>query len=287
VSTFTLVPIVAVSLVAVASVLVVPRVHPATAARLLTLLTAVASLAAVTWCSVMAAAHLVATWPALLPHAALAGFILDYGPVPAWLGWSTVAVLAWGSTSVAWLAGRVLRERGAVPPGEGVVVVERDDVVAFAVPGRRPRVVVSAGLLSRLHPDELAVVLAHEQAHLRHRHHLYALATFVAGRFAPWLLPATRLARFSLERWADEDAARQLGDRRLVARAISRAALHQRTTLSSAFGGHGVARRAELMLAAPPALPDVRHAWAVTTSTVSSAVVANSGLDLHHVLMHL
>lgn len=55
----------------------------------------------------------------------------------------------------------------------GVRVLEADTPVAYCVPGLgHSRVVVSAGALGALAPEELAAVLAHERAHLRARHDL-------------------------------------------------------------------------------------------------------------------
>lgn len=47
----------------------------------------------------------------------------------------------------------------------GAFVVDHPDPVAYSLPGREPRVVVTSGALDALSPDELAGVLAHERAH--------------------------------------------------------------------------------------------------------------------------
>ncbi|PYC61400.1 M56 family peptidase, partial [Streptomyces tateyamensis] len=70
---------------------------------------------------------------------------------------------------------------------------------------------------------ERAALLAHERAHLRARHHLF----LAAAEYAAVLHPALRRLRgplgYHLERWADESAARSVGDRALTARAVGRA----------------------------------------------------------------
>jgi Peptidase family M48 len=42
--------------------------------------------------------------------------------------------------------------------------------LAYCVPGREPRVVLSHGVLQVLDREQIDAVLVHEQAHLRHRH---------------------------------------------------------------------------------------------------------------------
>ncbi len=60
---------------------------------------------------------------------------------------------------------------------------------AFCIPGARPLLVLSSGMVEEFAPDELAAVVAHERAHLAERHHLLLLP-FVAWREALPVLPA-------------------------------------------------------------------------------------------------
>jgi signal transduction histidine kinase len=53
---------------------------------------------------------------------------------------------------------------------EGLRVLDGALPLAYCVPGRSPRVVLSGGALRVLDRDQVQAVLAHEQAHLRHRH---------------------------------------------------------------------------------------------------------------------
>ncbi|MEV6597792.1 M56 family metallopeptidase [Actinoplanes sp. NPDC051346] len=57
-----------------------------------------------------------------------------------------------------------------VPPG--LRVLDGPLPFAYCLPGRNPRVVVSGGALRILDSSQVAAVIAHEQAHLRHRHDL-------------------------------------------------------------------------------------------------------------------
>jgi predicted transcriptional regulator len=90
------------------------------------------------------------------------------------------------------------------------------------------------------------------------------------------LVPVARAAGWAAERWADEDAAHVVGDRRLVARALARAALHLHDTArppgagapGAALGAlHGaVLTRVQALLAGPPR----RHTLATVTLTALS-----------------
>jgi hypothetical protein len=51
--------------------------------------------------------------------------------------------------------------------------------LAYCVPGREPRVVLSDGVLQVLDRDQIDAVLAHEQTHLRHRHE-WVMESFTA-----------------------------------------------------------------------------------------------------------
>ena len=122
-------------------------------------------------------------------------------------------------------AGTVRRLRGPEPPEDGLVVADWAAPLAVAVPGRPGHVLVTSGMLRLLDAPERRAVLAHERAHLRHRHHLAVSAAAAAAAVNPLLRPAREAVTYLVERWADEDAAADVGDRRLVARAVARAAL--------------------------------------------------------------
>ncbi|KQX83175.1 M56 family metallopeptidase [Streptomyces sp. Root1310] len=111
-------------------------------------------------------------------------------------------------------------------PGTQVVVLPDGTPYAYALPGRRrDRIVVTTALLDRLEPAERRALFAHERAHLAGGHHRHLLAVRLAARANPFLWPLRAAVAYTAERWADEDAARSVGSRRTVARAIGRAAL--------------------------------------------------------------
>ena len=107
-----------------------------------------------------------------------------------------------------------------------VVVLDSERPEAFATPAGGGRIVVTSGLLRALSADEQQVLFAHESAHLRHRHAWWVLAAQLCAVVNPTLRGVARATGQTVERWADESAAIAVGDRRLAARALARAALH-------------------------------------------------------------
>ncbi|MFB6812363.1 M56 family metallopeptidase [Streptomyces sp. NPDC056387] len=124
---------------------------------------------------------------------------------------------------------------------DGELLVLADEFPdAYALPGRPGRIVVTAGMLRALSAAEREALFAHERAHLRGRHHLFTAVTELSALCHPALGALREPLAYALERCADEAAAHAVGDRRLTAQAIGRAALAAR----------GAARRPDLALAA-------------------------------------
>jgi Zn-dependent protease with chaperone function len=152
---------------------------------------------------------------------------------------------------------RDLRRLCAQRPA-GMVVLADPVPQAFAVPGRGGHIVVSSGMLSALDGPQRRVLIAHENAHLDARHYWHTGLARAAAAMNPLLDPLNRTSRYLCERWADETAARTVGDRRLAAASLARAALAaagspiRPTTL--AYDGPGVVARVAA-LQAPPSKP--------------------------------
>src|SRR6185437_12216817 len=106
-----------------------------------------------------------------------------------------------------------------------VVVTEDAAADAYTVPGWPCRIVITRGMLSALSPGEREVLLAHERAHAQRSHYLYTSAARLAAAANPLLRPVAAQAGYTVERWADERAAAQAGNRTLAAVAVARAAL--------------------------------------------------------------
>jgi Zn-dependent protease with chaperone function len=150
-------------------------------------------------------------------------------------GWGLLAAVAAGVLLTAALvfAARAARDLVAasracrrLDAGHQKLVITRDDrPTAYSLPARTGTVVVSTGMLRLLSADERRALLAHEDAHLRHHHVAYVLLADLAAAANPLLRPLARHVRLAVELWADESAAAEVGDRRLVARALARASL--------------------------------------------------------------
>ncbi len=188
-------------------------------------------------CSTAALALLAAFAAARAPLLAAAGdysqLVMRRGdPIPAAAG--AVAALALASAAVAVAVmfrnrARALaesyRRSAGLHADDGIVVVPGPAIEAYALPGWPGRIVVSGRLLEHLDSRCQAALIAHEQAHLAGRHHLFAAMTRLAAAANPLLLPVARAVDYTVERWADEHAAAVTGDRRLVAETIGQVAL--------------------------------------------------------------
>jgi Zn-dependent protease with chaperone function len=137
---------------------------------------------------------------------------------------------------------RRLIERHALGAGPGdSVIVGGPDVVMAAAGLRRPRVLVSAGALTKLDDDELNAGLDHERGHIARRHRfvqLFAQLCHAVGRFIPGSRRALTELAFHLERDADLWALRRANDPYALASAICKAA---GATPRRAFGAMSLA----------------------------------------------
>ncbi|SFX57156.1 M56 family metallopeptidase [Streptomyces atratus] len=167
---------------------------------------------------------------------------------------------------------------------------------AYALPGRPGtpgRIVVTTGMLRALDPAERDALLAHERAHLKGRHHLFIAAAEAAALCHPALRSLRAPLGYALERCADEAAASAVGDRRIAARAIGRAALaaraaegapqpRPRVALAAAAGP--VPRRVAALLGRSTARPRVGRVAAaalLACLVVSGAAALDATSDLH------
>ncbi|GAA0691652.1 M56 family metallopeptidase [Kitasatospora atroaurantiaca] len=210
--------------------------------------------------------------------------VRDAVPFHEAVGTGSLIALALVVTACAVTALRHLRVRArarsvlrSVPYGDGPAVAHDDRPYAYALPGAPGRIVVSTGMLESLDEDEQRALIAHEQAHLAGRHHRVRLATQLASAVNPFLRPLQKAVAYSTERWADEDAARAVGSRRLTARAVARAALvsHHAAPGLPAFAAPGpVPRRVAALLGPAPA----DHTWPPAHSPAGlAAMVAAAG----------
>ncbi len=170
--------------------------------------------------------------------------------------WSTISVIAdtGARRSRHRLAVDLLGQVEPKNPQRGLRILAQAAPLAYCLPGvRKPRVVLSSGTLQRLRPDELAAVLAHENAHLAARHDV-VLDTFTAlQRAFPLAVRSEiplRQCRLLVELLAD-DAARQATGPVPLARAL--VAMAGCSTPTAVLGiGEGVAERIQRLSRGQP-----------------------------------
>jgi len=270
-------------LLAAISWIVVARTAPTRAAAFV--VAAMLCAAAATWGLVLLSATLLG-YTSLVADEALERGVQLQDPVPKLIGVTAVVLLIFGAVRVA----RVLRARRATTRelrtvcnscGTGeLAVVALDAPHAFAVPGRPGRILVTRGLLSVLDGDERRVVLAHERAHLRSRHHWLRAATEVCAAVNPVLIPVREAVAFLVERSADEHAAAVTGSRELVAQALTKAALASEAAgrmrvwpAALPFAGCGVSARVAALRSDPPR-PEPLVPSSVLALGVTTAIAA-------------
>jgi Zn-dependent protease with chaperone function len=167
-----------------------------------------------------------------------------------------VGALALAAGRLATTLVAAYRSCAEMPAGAGGLVVVRDGPVeAAAVPGRPGRVVVAESLLVALTAPERRALLAHERSHLSRGHHWHRGAVTLAAAANPLLAPLRPAIVYATERWADEDAAAEVGDRRQVAAALAHAALMAGPAAAGArlaLAAQAVPARVAALLARPP-----------------------------------
>ncbi|MFJ7332996.1 M56 family metallopeptidase [Streptomyces sp. NPDC101110] len=288
------------------------HLHPRTATRLLTVFAVVLAL-----CSTVCLALVMVVGTAQLPG----------NPLPD--GWSDPEVRAAvpydevvGKAAIPALCavvvtcvrtvrryGRVRRRAHLALAGlRGTEVAVLPDAVpyAYALPpggwstrgAGRGRVVVTTALLDRLRPAERRALFAHERAHLAARHDRFLLAVQLAARANPFLWPLRSAVAYTAERWADEEAARTIGSRRTVARAIGTAALVSRGTPLPTLAGLAapgpVPRRVAALLGPAPAVHDWPPvctavglaAWGAAAGTAVSAMSSANAAVTMVLILH-
>ncbi|MFB7505534.1 M48 family metalloprotease [Streptomyces broussonetiae] len=290
--------------------LLLPFALPALARRALDRLAPVAALWAVTLCAVALAG---------CSLAALGGFVLiGLLKLPLFAAFgelvrplhtaSDLVVLPAAATSVGVLAvcvwtlarsvlhqarafGAARTQAGHRPAVGDLCVVDSPRPDAYALPGRPHRIVVTTAMLRSLDGREREVLFAHERAHNDGGHHYFLAAAELVAHCHPALRPVRETIRLAAERAADEAAAARVGDRRLTARAIARAALAgqaahtERPDFVAAATTGPVPQRVQALLAAAPHRPRAGRAIAAVllACTAVSCVAAAAGMaDFHH-----
>jgi Zn-dependent protease with chaperone function len=172
---------------------------------------------------------------------------------------------------------RAVRLAGKPAPnlGQDVVVVDSPEIAAYCVAGPLRTVVITRAAMESLKHDELAAVLAHENAHLAGRHHL--LLTLVRScRLALPNLPLFVVAEHEilqlLEMRADDVAADCHGRTSLVAGLVAMSGQ------PAPAGGLGAAGSSVLARALRMAEPPSRSQRAAAQLTLSASIATLAGL---------
>ena len=288
--------------------LLLPFALPALARRALDRLAPVAALWAVTACAVVLAGCslgalgvLLLTGLLKLPLFAALGELIHPLRTASDLVVLPAAAVSVGALAVcaSTLARSVLRqarafrvartEAGRGPAAGDLCVVDSVRPDAYALPGRPHRIVVTTAMLRSLDGPEREVLFAHERAHNAGGHHYFLAAAELAAHCHPALRPVRETIRLAVERAADEAAAGAVGDRRLPARAIARAALATtgqagRPTLTPGATTGPVPQRVAALMAparpTPRAVPWIAALLAVC-AVLSCATAATGAVRVH------
>jgi hypothetical protein len=236
-----------------------------------------------------------------LPVAIVAGALLAAAAAAAvTAAWRGIAAIA-----------RAHRHASGLPGAGAIVVTEDAAADAYTVPGWPCRIVVTEGMLRALSARERDVLLAHERTHAANSHYLFTSAARLAAAANPLLRPVATAVGYAVERWADERAAAETGDRGLAARAVAHAALAtsaappDRDAAVIALGlitrdgedpGAGkrgkdgprrpgpVPRRVAALLAPPVKLSPLLIAAAVVLVAISGACALEAARTLHQLI---
>jgi beta-lactamase regulating signal transducer with metallopeptidase domain len=191
-------------------------------------------------------------------------------------------------------------DAACMPARDGLVVIEDEAPDAYALPGLPGRIVVSTGMLHTLDASEHDVLLAHERAHLTAHHYAFVALAQLGAAANPVLRPLATTVTYTIERWADENAARSTGDRKRVARTVGKAALaaHRAPALARAAGAAlgilgrrgplasagPVPRRVAALLAPPLGRHPVLTVATAAVLTAAMFATAEAAHDLHLLL---
>ena len=165
---------------------------------------------------------------------------------------AAIAVAVTGRALAAVRRARLSAHRARVDPCFGrhrrvgrydVVVIPSAQLVAVGVPGDRPQIVLSQGLVAALSPVEVDAVIRHEVAHHRLGHRQYLVTAAVMDQVFGWVprvRSSTRSLRNAVEAWADLESTQSSEARTATLRSALERLATERTTTASR---HSIERR--------------------------------------------
>ena len=177
----------------------------------------------------------------------------------------------------------------------GSLVIESPEPAVYCVPGRRRIVVLTSAALSRLDATQTAAVLAHEDVHLRYRHHLVLSIAKGLQRAFPFvkLYSASSLELARLVEIHADDATVKRHDRCALAVALVNLAEARSPLGGLGAGGTSTGQRVQRLVHPPRPMGAVRSLWlAVALAGMAVAPVilvampAISSLAAHYCPVH-
>lgn len=133
----------------------------------------------------------------------------------------------------------------------GTDLIEDTRPVAYCLPGRRPRIVMSEGTLQLLSSRQTRAVIEHERGHAREHHGLVMLPMVGLRRLFAWV-PYARLAPLEiaslLEMSADDYSARRSDPVHLAAALVLMATSGRAPSCAFGAAGNAIPRRVDRLL---------------------------------------
>ena len=171
--------------------------------------------------------------------------------------------------------------------GDDIRVLDQPDPLALTVGCRRPTALLSTGLIARITPAALDVVIAHERAHIARRDTWFALLDRFAASLLPRPVAAPLLERITLarEQACDAAAAVAAGGPLRVAQALTEVARLGMATPEAGVSVASGALEARIRhLLEPP--PREARPWLAPTLAALAVVLIGAG-PVHAVAEHL
>ncbi len=140
------------------------------------------------------------------------------------------------------------------PAYPGTDLIEESRPVAYCLPGRRPRIVISEGTLRLLSPPQTRAVIEHERGHAHERHGLVMLPMVGLRKIFAWV-PYARLApdqiALLLEMSADDYSARSNDPLNLAAALVCMATSNHVPSCALGATGNAIPMRVGRLLDGP------------------------------------
>jgi len=239
------------------------------------------------------------------PHLCLVHPLASREPAVAIALASLLAVAGCAATRAARAVARARRDVEHLRTGRiealerGVELIDSRRVFSFATGGPRARILISTALAQAVEPGVLAAVIAHERAHLARLDPWIGAVARIASRAIPRAVREQILGELDLasELACDEAAARDVGDRLLVARALvavarlASADRGARALFARSFASASIELRVASLLEAPSGVAPARTRatrWLrrAATALALAALVAIASQPVHHLVEH-